>query len=331
MQLQSLSRQLRSTDFDALDVAVQTEPPPTAAYALADGFDRGWLDAVLAAVAVDPQDIQTKVDRPVSLFVRGRGDKNAIDANDVKQGGLGDCYFVSALAAMALNDPGSIENMIHENRDAAGNVTSYTVDLYSRNAEGKLVKTPQVVDASEFSQQAAAYGDNEGGRSELWVRIVEKAYAQLNGGYSKIGKSGNPESAYEALTGEPGTRYKPSDYSFSHMQQDLADGKPICVMTPTTRAADGTVIDPSLDAAVAGDNLVQSHVYYVTGTKVENGQQMVHLENPWGHTYPGADKDGWIPLEELQKNKTAVEIEVGPPVFLTRLAHSVAEHFGLRG
>jgi hypothetical protein len=65
-------------------------------------------------------DVQAPVGRTTTLFATGPGDAGPIDAGDVRQGHIGDCYLVGALAALAAKDPNVIRDMIHPNRDAAG-------------------------------------------------------------------------------------------------------------------------------------------------------------------------------------------------------------------
>jgi len=55
-------------------------------------------------------------------FVQGPGDASDIDPNDVRQGQLGDCYFLATLASIAQQDPERIRNMVEANSDG-----TYTV------------------------------------------------------------------------------------------------------------------------------------------------------------------------------------------------------------
>ena len=82
------------------------------------GGDRG-LDIVKRGVAGEPEqapDIST-----LPLY----GPSGAPTIQDVNQGYLGDCYFLSSLGEVALQDPSAIENMIASN----GNGT-YSVRFY---------------------------------------------------------------------------------------------------------------------------------------------------------------------------------------------------------
>src|SRR5262245_40584401 len=49
---------------------------------------------------------------PGDAFIQGFGDANEIDANDVGQGQLGDCYLMASMVALAHSDPQRIRNLI---------------------------------------------------------------------------------------------------------------------------------------------------------------------------------------------------------------------------
>jgi hypothetical protein len=294
-----------------------------------------FFGASAAAGRPDPagHDKMVATTDPTALFVQGAGDARAIDANDVNQGGMADCYLMAAMANVARNDPGAIGNMIHENRDDAGNVVSYTVDLYARDASGRLVKSPQTVDAREFSQNAARFGDKDvAGNQEIWPRILEKAYAQLKGGHSAIGYGGGANDALEALTGRAATVHPAASYSFNQLEADIQAGKPVCFLTPDTKDADGNVVNDKKEKMLGGQGMYQDHYYYATETRIQDGQQQVRLMNPWGSDHPGADKDGWVPFDEIMKKGMIERVDVGQATSsLTRLLRGLAGQAILRG
>ncbi|MBO6214140.1 MAG: hypothetical protein J6N76_01235 [Lachnospiraceae bacterium] len=83
---------------------------------------------------------------------------------DVVQGGMGDCYFLSSLTAIARRDPKTIKDMMLDNGDG-----SVTVRFFKKNdEEGRYV--PHFVTVDKFILKDSAY-------ETLWVRIMEKAYA----------------------------------------------------------------------------------------------------------------------------------------------------------
>jgi hypothetical protein len=135
----------------------------------------------------------------------------------------------------------------------------------------------------------------------MWVKVIEKAYAQLKGGYGRIGNGGYPGAALEALTGFPAREGPPGDYSFAQLQRDLGEGRPVCFSTCPPKDA-----GPSF----AGLNLHGPHCYAVIDCKVQDGKQMVRLSNPWGKDQPGSNDSGWVSYDELMKGNIAI-VDVG--------------------
>ena len=68
------------------------------------------------------------------LFISGNTDSTDIDANDVLQDQLGDCFFLAGVAAVARANPEAIRSLFTNNHDG-----TYTVRLYA-NREWKTSK-----------------------------------------------------------------------------------------------------------------------------------------------------------------------------------------------
>ena len=66
------------------------------------------------------------------LFVKEGTDAEDVEAGDVAQNRLGDCYLMAALAGLAATPEGRalIHNALRENKDPTGNVVSYSVKLF---------------------------------------------------------------------------------------------------------------------------------------------------------------------------------------------------------
>lgn len=137
------------------------------------------------------------------LAAKGEGDSNAFSENDVTQGNLEDCWFLASVAAIAKTNPDLLERNIKDLGEGKYEVTLYQRDPKTPN--GPL--NPQVITVNNAFQIgkhsgtaiAAKPGDNE----EIWVMLIEKAYAKMNGGYQVLKNRGYSEVALEALTGKP--------------------------------------------------------------------------------------------------------------------------------
>jgi hypothetical protein len=213
--------------------------------------------------------------------VQGEGDAAAIDANDVKQGAIGNCYFVAQLAAQAKADPSVIENLIKDNGDG-----SFTVSLYLKDKRQpwKRTKTDIVV-SSEFPTSngtSAAYakpGDVGKDGAELWVMLIEKAFAKYAGHYEEIrGKKTSDGDVFGMMTGvSSGYRQMSSLTSEALLklcEGAVKEGKPVSFGAINTSASE----EEQRGAKAAG--VVLNHAYALEGVDV--GKRTISLRNPWG-------------------------------------------------
>jgi hypothetical protein len=165
------------------------------------------------------------------LFVQGEDDPHAIHPSDVRQGQLGNCYFVSSLAALANTEKGRVLIQSHMTANKDG---TYTVTLYEYNRqtgtfeEIEIVVTPDLPSRPDGSPAFAHPGDIRDGQQEYWVQIYEKAYAQYRGGYSTL-DGGAPHTTLATLTGVPSESLRPSDMTFDRLQSHAAAGDVIVV------------------------------------------------------------------------------------------------------
>jgi len=162
-------------------------------------------------------------------------------------------------------------------------------------------------DLPTSSMGSARYGKSRD-KSELWVGVLEKAYAQWKGGYEAIGNGGNSGAVFTALTGKPSNYYPTStnsaDAVFTTLSRATSSGKPV---TAGTFGEDQA-------AMYTGTGLYAWHAYTVLSTSTENGTKMVELRNPWGSHDGGTVKDGKddgifkLPLADFMKLYQSVNV-----------------------
>jgi hypothetical protein len=116
----------------------------------------------------------------------------------MNQGALGDCYFIAALGSIADANASDITSMITINGD-----NTWTVRFYKKE-DGKFTASYVTVDNQLPVDGGllvyAGQGDDPDGAddSELWMPLLEKAYAQWN----ELGFSGQPRAnTYAAIEG----------------------------------------------------------------------------------------------------------------------------------
>ena len=103
------------------------------------------------------------------------GPSGAPTIQDVNQGYLGDCYFLSSLGEVALKDPSAIENMISSN----GNGT-YSVRFFVNGQPDYVTVNSQLPVMTGYQWANGSQLEFANGKTDDWVALVEKAYAQLN-------------------------------------------------------------------------------------------------------------------------------------------------------
>jgi hypothetical protein len=126
---------------------------------------------------------------------------NGALATEVQQGSMGDCYLLAAMIAVAATKPGLIESMFVEMGSHGGN-RLWGVRFY--DAGGKPVwvtvndKLPSADGSSELAKLMIGKSGDVGG--EIWVPMLEKAYAQLNE-TGLLGRKTAGKNVYSAIEG----------------------------------------------------------------------------------------------------------------------------------
>ncbi len=117
--------------------------------------------------------------RPEEIY----GDKgfiiyNKIGPNDIKQGSCGNCYFLSCISSLAEAGERVERIFISKEVNEAG---CYAVKFYI-NGEPKIVVVDDYFPYDPFKEQWAMSKPSED-CNEIWVLIIEKAWAKVFGSY----------------------------------------------------------------------------------------------------------------------------------------------------
>jgi hypothetical protein len=119
---------------------------------------------------------------------------------DVKQGRCGDCYFLASLSAIA-ETPDRIKKIFLTNEvNEAG---CYAVSLYINGEKRTVVVDDYFPYDGETKTWAFSQpSETKERRNEIWVLILEKAWAKVYGNYQRI-EAGLAGEAMYPLTGCP--------------------------------------------------------------------------------------------------------------------------------
>jgi Calpain family cysteine protease len=217
-------------------------------------------------------------------FVRDRHeDASGADPSDIRQGNIGDCFFLSPLMATVRINPRRIANMVRRIGESPSGGDAYEVKLY--NADGDLVThhvDDRFVSNADDTPAYAQYGDraSDGGQ-ELWVMLMEKAWAAQRGGFNNL-DFGQASDGLMAVSGKRSTWHRianeTSDQILNNIWQAVQDGKPVIPITP------GPITTAALAwAAAARIPLVPSHAYNVE--RANRSDREIDVANPHGRNH----------------------------------------------
>jgi hypothetical protein len=121
-----------------------------------------------------------------------------IEPNDLRQGGIGNCWLISAFSALA-EFPQHVRSRIHQT--SLSKCGRYDVSLF-HPVEEKWVRFA-LDDRLPTNKQGRLRNVRLSVSGELWPVIFEKAFAAMWGSYANL-DGGNPYVALKALTGVKG-------------------------------------------------------------------------------------------------------------------------------
>lgn len=205
---------------------------------------------------------------------------DGIDPNDINQGALGNCWFLASIASVAEN-PALIKRLfITQEYNEQG---LYQLKI-CKNGEWLKVTVDDYIPCyySGGPMFCRATGD------ELWVLLLEKAYAKIHGNYCQL-RAGFVSHGMADLTGCPTRDHRfPQDrHDYGAIEEyaeelwsklDLADSKGwiMCAGTPgVDHFTEGG--GPDQDHGI-----VPGHAYSVIAAKERDGIRLLNVRNPWG-------------------------------------------------
>ncbi|KAK0203050.1 hypothetical protein DFS33DRAFT_1489094 [Desarmillaria ectypa] len=238
-------------------------------------------------------------------------------SNDIFQGAIGDCWFVSALATVCT-PPGLVERFCVARDEKVGvygfiffrdnKWVDVVIDdlLYTSIPKFEELGGPEkqlyhndkaLYNRSSRKGSATLYFARSGTDGETWVPLIEKAYAKLHGSYGAL-SGGWACEAVEDLTGGV-TCFIPAN--------DILD--PDLFWTEELLKANHdrlfgvtfNVLDSSRNGedSIKVSGLMGGHVYSVLRAIECKGKRFVVVRNPWGNSeWTGPWSDGskqWIP------------------------------------
>lgn len=259
--------------------------------------------------------------------------KGGISSNDVIQGSLGDCWFIGALSVFAQRDElvrGSIDNLKKESQITQENALGISKGVYpplfhSLASKGMFVfrffidcawrwviiddRIP--VFDSEGSEPQYVFGHCNDS-TELWVSLIEKAYAKAYGCYQAL-NGGLIDDALVDLTGYVAEKTKVLCKNIEQVEalwNSLKKYRTDHCLMGCSIDAEGVESDVIRDGEITG--LLARHAYAIIDViqiadpnAPKKRHRLIRLRNPWGQReWNGKWSDGSeevkIHIEKLQ-------------------------------
>lgn len=219
----------------------------------------------------------------------------------IKQGSIGDCYFLAPLASIANSEPETIARSIHDN----GNGT-FTVRFAACPNEPITVGTPSEAEMGLFNH-AGPYG--------VWASVMEKAYGAFCQRYfwrrsiDNLITDGVPESAAD---GGGFMEYPLALISGRHVDWHLVN---LCSEQKMAQLLESALCGPKRKAVSVGinrdffsdytsDGFYRRHVYSVLNfiPASKGSEAQVVVRNPWGGKADTPDGVIRIPLKSFMQD-----------------------------
>ncbi|KAJ7589146.1 hypothetical protein C8J56DRAFT_937820 [Mycena floridula] len=254
----------------------------------------------LSYMSASPSDVLrvTQIFDKPQFFIEGAS------SNDLVQGGIGDCWFISALAVVSTAD-GLVDKCCVARDEQVGiygfiffrdgKWVNVIIDdlLYTQVPKwDELGGTEQLMyqnDKAKYEASARKGTQSllfarSGTEGETWVPLIEKAFAKLHGSYAAL-EGGETGEGIEDLTGGV-TTFIPS--------KDILDIEKFWTDELLKANKDRLFACAYMSGSVfSASGLIANHAYAVLRAVEVNGKQFVIVRNPWGKSeWTGPWSDG---------------------------------------
>jgi hypothetical protein len=205
-------------------------------------------------------------------------------SDDIKQGQMGDCWFMSSLAVLTNRDEALAKAVCLTQKF---NKEGVYACRFHKNGEEKTILVDDYFPVLDLGRGriVPALGSSQEPR-EMWVMLIEKAYAKLHGSYSAI-DGGWMENGMVDLTGGVGSRVMIQ--GDPRTESSLNDGSLFRRLKRYSElgylmGAGSPTGDDTPEGASANQGIVQGHAFSVHGMLEMSSPdlQLIQLRNPWG-------------------------------------------------
>ncbi|KAF8969516.1 hypothetical protein BGZ46_010680 [Entomortierella lignicola] len=216
--------------------------------------------------------------------------QNGASPDDIKQGMVGDCWFLAALAVVS-NIPGLLEQLCVK-RDEEVGVYGFIFfkdgDWVSTVVDDQLY---YVTDRQSFKNRL--YFSSCRDERETWLPLMEKAYAKIHGDYESI-SGGYTSEGIEDLTGGVASTFYTADILSKDRfwEEQMKKANKSLLLGCWVSHVDG-------DGVMDKNGIQSGHAYSVLRVAEFEGERLVLVRNPWGYVEWNGEwsdvSDKWTP------------------------------------
>lgn len=199
--------------------------------------------------------------------------EDGIDASDIRQGGLGDCYFLSSIAV--LGNRQTRDKFVFVNDEAEWRECGAVCIKFFNGGKEQFVIIDDFLPLYENGEDFIFTSTPSG--KEMWPMLIEKAFAKLYGSYSVI-EGGLVDVCLSELTnGIPETFYterEPNTAALWNKTMKLYKaGHFLGAGSPNSKGG---------DSDISPMGIVQSHAFSILRLVEADGHKLIQVRNPWG-------------------------------------------------
>ncbi|KAJ6250206.1 calpain [Anaeramoeba flamelloides] len=202
--------------------------------------------------------------------------KDGMSPEDIEQGSLGDCYLLSSISVLSLKEEKVLK--IFLTKKYQPEFGFFIVRFFSNDQWHKII----VDDYLPCGRNGRPIFARSKNNDELWVQIIEKAYAKLFGSYEAI-EGGFVHLCLVNLTGGMGEMFQMNK---EENLQQVNDGRLWQKLLQYQRAGYllGAGSHSGSDTNVSEKGIVMGHAYGILDVQYVDGHKLIKLSNPWGDT-----------------------------------------------
>lgn len=219
--------------------------------------------------------LQLQWRRPESFAAEPEVFVPPVAAQSIKQGVIGDCWFMSALSVLTQRQDRLQKLFITTEHNDAG---VYAVRFHKDGVVRDVLIDSQFP-ADDKGRPAFGRSTRE---NELWVMILEKAYAKMHQSYEAI-ESGFVDQALVDMTGGVGSRV---DMTSDDVRQNIRNGTLWKQLQEYNSfgylMGAGSPAGSDREANASASGIVQGHAYAILDIRQVGKIRLLRLRNPWG-------------------------------------------------